>query len=49
MTNPEGRILLYNHQAEKLLEQKKGLNPGLGQDIRKIFESSEVEQVLQGL
>ena len=25
MTNPEGHILLYNHQAEKLLEQKKGL------------------------
>ncbi len=49
MTNPEGHILLYNHQAEKLLEQKKGLNPGLGRDIRKIFESSEVEQVLQGL
>ena len=40
VTNSEGHLLLYNHQAQQLLEEKNGTKPGLGRDILKIFESS---------
>ena len=47
VTNSEGHLLLYNHQAQQLLEEKNGTKPGLGRDILKIFESTDAEQVLQ--
>ncbi len=47
MTNSEGQLLLYNHKAQQLLEEKNGTKPGLGRDILKIFESTDAEQVLQ--
>ena len=47
VTNSEGHLLLYNHQAQQLLEEKNGTKPGLGRDILKIFESTDAEQVFQ--
>ena len=47
VTNAEGHLLLYNHQAQQLLEEINGTKPGLGRDILKIFESTDAEQVLQ--
>ena len=47
VTNSEGHLLLYNHQAQQLLEEKNGTKPGLGRDILKIFESTDAELVLQ--
>ena len=42
LTNSEGHLLLYNQQAQQLLEEINGTKPGLGRDILKIFESNPV-------